>query len=249
MILLWWGVMDDVEASTQAVIFTEKLMAKKKYSINWEDDTAVSFEVNGVEYKSLEDVPSEADRLKLEAMLDSPVEQESDAEFDAEFEKMGKEVQQVNGPSIEKIILSIFTGVAALMLLIAGIASVNNILKMGREESAPGRVVEMIERREYVNEQDRVVEEYYYPVVEFVASDGKRRSVQMNEGSSSPSYEIGDEVVVLYEPDHPLDARIKSFGSSALMWILPGITGILGIAFLGAVLVVRRVMPSSESSP
>jgi len=241
--------MDDVEASAQAVILTEKLMAKKKYSINWEENAAVSFEVNGVEYKSLEDVPSEADRLKLEAMLDSPVEQESDAEFDAEFEKMGKEVQQVNGPSIEKIILSIFTGVAALMLLIAGIASVNNILKMGREESAPGRVVEMIERREYVNEQDRVVEEYYYPVVEFVASDGKRRSVQMNEGSSSPSYEIGDEVVVLYEPDHPLDARIKSFGSSALMWILPGITGILGIAFLGAVLVVRRVMPSSESSP
>jgi len=249
MILLWWGVMDDVEASAQAVILTEKLMAKKKYSINWEDDIAASFEVNGVEYKSLEDVPNEADRLKLEAMLDSPVDQESDAEFDAEFEKMGNERQQVNGPSIEKIILSIFTGVAVLILLIAGIASVNNILKMGREESAPGRVVEMIERREYVNEQDRVVEEYYYPVVEFVASDGKRRSVQMNEGSSSPSYEIGDEVVVLYEPDHPLDARIKSFGSSALMWILPGITGILGIAFLGAVLVVRRVMSSSESSP
>jgi len=35
MILLWWGVMDDVEASAQAVILTEKLMAKKKYSINW----------------------------------------------------------------------------------------------------------------------------------------------------------------------------------------------------------------------
>jgi uncharacterized protein DUF3592 len=219
-------------------------MAKKKYSIAWDDDTPVSFEVNGVQYESLEDVPDEADRLKLEAMLNSA----EDAEFDAEFEKMGADVQQPNETPIENIILPIFTGVAVLMLLIAGIASVNNILKIGREESAPGRVVDMIERREYANEQDRVVEEYYYPTVEFVASDGKRRSVQMNEGSSSPSHEVGDEVTVLYEADHPLDARIKSFGSSALMWVLPGITGILGICFLGAVLVVRRVMTSSESS-
>jgi hypothetical protein len=46
-------------------------------------------------------------------------------------------------------------------------------------------------------------------------------------------------------------ARIKSFASSAGMWILPGITGILGIAFLGAVLVVHRLMFNSEeaSSP
>ena len=61
-------------------------MAKKKYSINWEDDLPVSFEVDGVQYGSLEDVPDEADRLKLEAMMDSSF----DAEFDAEFEKMGK---------------------------------------------------------------------------------------------------------------------------------------------------------------
>lgn len=218
-------------------------MAKKKYSINWEDDVPVSFEVDGVAYESLEAVPDEADRLKLEAMMDSSF----DAEFDAEFEKMSKEVNQINGPKVENIILSIFTGIAALMLIIAGIASFNNILKINREESASGRVVEIVSRREYVNEQDRIIEEYYYPVVEFVAQDGKRRSVQLKEGSSSPQYEVGDEVEVLYEPDHPLDARIKSVGSSALMWILPGITGILGIAFLGAVLVVQKLMPPKES--
>jgi len=47
---------------------------------------------------------------------------------------------------------------------------------------------------------------------------------------------------VLYDPEHPLDARIKSFESSALMWVLPGITGVLGVAFLVAVLVVWKVM-------
>jgi hypothetical protein len=223
-------------------------MAKKKYSINWEDDTAVSFEVNGVEYKSLDDIPNEADRLKLEAMLDSA----EDVEFDAEFAKMGRDAQPTNETPIENIILPIFTGVAALMLLIAGIASFSNIAKINREETAPGRVVDMTKRLEYDEEdRDRVIGEAYYPVVEFVALDGKRRKVQLSEGSFPPAYDVGDEVTILYEPEQPLDARIKSFGSSAGMWILPSITGILGIGFLGAVLVVRRVMFNSEeaSSP
>jgi uncharacterized protein DUF3592 len=217
-------------------------MARKKYSINWEDDEPVSFEVDGIQYESLDDVPNEDDRLKLETMMNSTL----DAEFDAEFAKMDKDIQQTNKVPFEKIILGIFTGVAVLMLLIAGIASVNNVLKMGREQDAPGRVVDMIQRREYVNEQDRIIEEYYYPVVEYVSFDGKSHRVQMNEGSSSPSHELGDEVVVLYEPGHPLDARIKSAGSSALMWILPGITGILGMAFLGAVIAVRKFMLPAE---
>ena len=217
-------------------------MAKKKYSINWENDEAVSFEVNGVEYKGLEDVPDEADRLKLEAMMDSA----EDAEFDAEFEKMGKEVEQINGPKVENIILSVFTGIAVLMLLIAGIASFSNIMKINREESTSGKVVDVVSQRSYINEQDRVTQNYFYPVIEYTSKDGKRHHLQLSEGSSSPEYETGDDVTVLYEPDHPLDARIKSFGSSALMWILPGITGILGIAFLGAVLAVRKLMPSEE---
>lgn len=218
-------------------------MTKKQYSIHWEDDLPVSFEVDGVTYNSLDDVPDEKDRRKLEAMMESA----DDSEFDAEFERMNREVRQVKGADVEKIILSIFTGVAALMLLIAGIASVSNILKTSREKSAPAVVVEMTRRLEYdENDSDRVIGEAYFPVVEFTANDGKRRSVQLSEGSWSPAYEIGDEVTVLYDPQRPLEARIKSFGSSALMWILPGITGILGVAFLGAVIAVRKLMSPGE---
>jgi succinate dehydrogenase/fumarate reductase cytochrome b subunit len=46
----------------------------------------------------------------------------------------------------------------------------------------------------------------------------------------------------LYDPQNPLDVRIKSFGSSALMWVLPGITGILGVGFLVAVIAVRKLL-------
>jgi hypothetical protein len=216
-------------------------MAKKTYSINWEDDEPVSFEVDGVQYESLDDVPDESDRLKLEAMMEAA----EDAEFDAEFEKIDSEIQQNQGVAIEKIILPIFTGIAILMLGIAGIASVSNMMKLQREQSAPGRVTDVKMQRSYVNEEDRVVQEYYYPVVQFVASDGKRRNIQMSEGSSPPSYEVGDDVIVLYEPDHPIDARIKSMSSTIGMWILPGITGILGIGFLVAVLAVVKVLSSS----
>lgn len=218
-------------------------MAKKKYSINWENDIPVSFEVGTVQYKSLEDISNETDRLRLKGMLESAL----DVSFnDAEFENLRKENSQINGVSPEKIILRIFTGVAALMLMIAGFSTYSNFQKLMREESAPGVVVEMVERQ-YVDSETDNTSTYYYPVVEFKARDGKRRTLELTEGSNPPSHEGGDEVTILYEPDNPSDARIKSFGSSALMWILPGITGILGVAFLGGVLVVQRFLFSNSA--
>jgi hypothetical protein len=143
---------------------------------------------------------------------------------------------------MEKTVLGIFSGVAALMVLIAVVSSFINIQKIAREESAPGRVVDVVVRRELVNEKNDIVRDFYYPVIEFVASDGHKRTVQISEGSDSPYYEKGNEVTVRYDPEHPLDARIKSAASNMLMWILPGITGILGIAFAGAVFIVKKVM-------
>ncbi len=215
-------------------------MAKKKYSINWENEEADSFEVNGIKYDSLDDVPDERDRDKLAAMLHASEDDESDLKFDEkEFEELRKSAES---PAMEKIVLGIFSGVAALMILVSVISSFLAIQKISKEETAPGRVVEMTMRREYVNEQDRIVNEYYYPVVEFIPIDGRKRTVQLSEGSSTPSYEKGDEITIAYDPEHPLDARIKSTGSAMLMWILPFITGILGLAFAGGVFVVKKVM-------
>ena len=39
-------------------------MAKKKYSINWENDEPVSFEVDSLTYASLDDIPNWKDRDK-----------------------------------------------------------------------------------------------------------------------------------------------------------------------------------------
>lgn len=224
----------------------------KKYSVNWEDDVPVSFEVDGVTYNSLEEVTNPKDRKKLEAMLDTSEFDEAAEKFDKEFEEFDKNFDKefkemkTESKTMENTILWIFSGVAVIMLLVAGISSFFNVQKLSKEQSADGVVVDVVKRREYVNEQDRVYNDYYFPVVQFTASDGKTRQVQMSEGSSSQEYEKGNEVTVLYDPGHPLDARVKSAGSSMLMWILPGITGILGVCFGGAVLVVRKFLFSGD---
>src|SRR4026208_2238555 len=161
-------------------------MPKKKNSINGENDEPVSFEVDGTLYESLDQIPDEADRSKLETMMNASVEDEFEKEVQ-EFEKEF-EAHKKTSANAEKLILGIFSGVAVVMLLIAFLSSASAILKMNKEESAPGHVVEIIQRREYVNEQDRVIQDYYFPVVEFVSADGRRHSVQMTEGSSAPSH-------------------------------------------------------------
>ena len=96
-------------------------MPKKKYSINWENDEPSSFEVNGMSYDSLDQVPDEADRSRLEAMMNASMDQEFEKEFeefDREFEKE-LEAHKKTSANAEKLILGIFSGVALLMLLIA----------------------------------------------------------------------------------------------------------------------------------
>ena len=216
-------------------------MPKKKYSINWENDEAQSFEVNGVTYESLDDVPDWKDRDKLAAMLHASSEEDfEEVKFDEkEFEELRK---AADDPTMERWVLGGFTAIAVIMLLVTIVSIFSNIQKILKEESVPGMVVDVVKRRELINEENDIVRDFYYPVIEFVPSDGHKRSLQVNEGSDSPFYEKGDEITVLYDPEHPLDARIKSASSNALMWVLPSITGILGIAFAGAVLVVKKVM-------
>ena len=219
----------------------------KKYSINWENDEPVSFEVDGVTYNSLDDVPNWKDKDKLSAMVEAASEDDSEeVKFDEkEFEDLQKAAED---PTMERWVLGGFTAIAVVMLLITAIATFFNIQKIAKEESVPGRVVDVVVQREVVDQKNNIVRNYYYPVVEFTALDGHKRTAQLSEGSDSPYYEKGDAITVRYDPAHPLDARIKSASSNALMWILPAITGILGVAFLGAVLVVKKVMATEAKS-
>jgi hypothetical protein len=216
----------------------------KKYSVNVENDEVVSVEVDGVQYDDPNQIPDAEDREKILELISKSSDEDFGKDFDKEFEEASRELERQSA-QFPKIIITVFLAIAVLMLVIATISTVSTIRSLSREESATGQVVDMTVRQSRDSET-QVITDYYYPVVEFDLPDGTHKQVQLSQGSWPPEYEIGEPVTILYDPEHPLDARIKSFSSMLLMWILPGITGIVGVAFLSVTLLVGRFMNSED---
>lgn len=212
----------------------------KKYSIQMKDDQVVYVEVDGTHYASPDLIPDETDRDRILDLVSKSYDKNFDEEFEADFREL--ERQSAGAP---KIIISVFLAVGVLMLLIAMASTVSTIRAISQEESAPGQVVDMTVRASADNETG-ILQEYYYPVVEFNLPDGTFKRLQLSEGSWPLEYEIGQSVTILYNPEHPLDARIKSLSSTMLKWIFPAITGIVGVVFLSLTLIVRRFLNSDS---
>ena len=131
-----------------------------------------------------------------------------------------------------RIILSVFLAVTVLMLAISALSAINTGRALSKEKNAPGHIVDLVARR------DQTGKEFYYPVVEFYLPDESLKIIELAEGSWPPAYEKGQSVTILYDPEQPLNARIKSASSAVLMWTVPIIMGVLGVAFLIATLFV-----------
>ena len=109
-----------------------------------------------------------------------------------------------------------------------------------KERTAPGHVVDLAIRQA----TDGTL--FYRPVVAFDLPDGTHRTLQLTEESTDPVYQVDQAVTIAYDPDQPDTARIKTSASTAAMWILPLIMGILGAAFLVATLFARWVLRSGD---
>jgi hypothetical protein len=208
----------------------------KNYSINHKEDGAVIYEIDGALYADLAQVPDGSDRAMLAAMQGGSFERELDKDFGN-----GRDTGAwaADPARMRKLFLGIFGGIAVLMLLVAAGSSYSVIAQVNREVRAPGSVVDTVVQQEYGDSSA-----FSYPVIAFTDRDGKDHTVQVSEGSSPPEWAVGDAVTVRYDPAYPKGARIESWTSDLLLWLLPGITGIVGIGFLLAVLLVLRVMPA-----
>ena len=94
-------------------------------------------------------------------------------------------------------------------------------------ESAPGTVVRLLESRSSSSSSNSTM---YTPVVQFTDKRGSEIEFTSSISSSPPSYDVGEEVEVLYTPSTPQDARIKGFFS---LWGVATILGALGGVFAG----------------
>lgn len=211
----------------------------KKYSLNVENGAVVSVEVDGLQYASPNEIPAAEDRAQIELLISRTGGEDADQAFDKEFDKQFEEDSrklEEQSDRFPAIILALFLGISVLMLAIAAIFAVSTLRALSREASAPGRVVELVAR------QDQAGKVFYYPVLEFYLPDESRQTIQLSQGSSTPAYEQGEAVTILYDPARPRSARIKSTANALVAWTVPIITGILGVAFLAAALFARSFL-------
>lgn len=128
--------------------------------------------------------------------------------------------------SPEKLIALLFVCIALLMLTVAVVTGGQVVDLYLREVRTTGAVTALTAR---VTDGGDV---FYYPVITFRLPDGAYYSVEIAAFSDPPAYAVDQIVTVAYNPDRPDHARIASSFSVPPLWILPTITGFLGVAFL-----------------
>ena len=216
---------------------------KKSYSVDVQDGELVSIEIDGVIFHSVDEIPDEDDRAHAEFLM-------KDAE-DMEFDK-GRFLGKSQPSRMPLIMFLLFLSIAILLLIISAFSAVSAIRSTGKEQSLPGRVVSMIERRG--SDPNRVATRssdrnlggndsdiYYYPEVEITLPDETTKRLQLGQGSWPPAYEVGQQVTVLYNAEHPKDSSIQSSGSTIMKFLPAMITGFIGLGFLSASLLVRWI--------
>lgn len=140
-----------------------------------------------------------------------------------------------------RIIVRVFGAVAFILLTIAAISAYTTIQTLSREQRAPGRVVDLV-AHSVQSTSDEDAQLFYYPVVEFNLPDETHLRIELSQGSRPPSHAKGERVTILYNPAQPQQARIQSFTSTLLLWIVPFITGLLGLIFAGVTLFAYRLL-------
>ncbi len=93
----------------------------------------------------------------------------------------------------------------------------------------------VIQVKEELNTDSDEVQYMYYPILEFELR-GEKVQVKISNGSSTPSHNVGDKVVILYNPNNYKEFIVKGDKSSSIFSIifmaLGAIVTITGIVML-----------------
>jgi hypothetical protein len=130
---------------------------------------------------------------------------------------------------------ALFIGIGLLFIVVGAFVIGGTQRFLATSIEADGRIVDF---REHQDIDDDVP--MYSPVVEFTAGDGQAyRFTSSSSSSSIPK--VGRQVAVLYNPEQPRDAKIKSWTS---LWMLPtifiGLGSMLFLVGLALLLFIGR---------
>jgi len=106
-----------------------------------------------------------------------------------------------------KIFVLVFGGIGLILLAFAGVSYMREADFLGRAESASGQVVD------FNLSSSTEGGSSYCPVIDFTTKDGQPVKYFANVCSSPPSYDIGEEVQVLYDPEDPKKVQMDGFWS------------------------------------
>jgi hypothetical protein len=122
-----------------------------------------------------------------------------------------------------KLLLLLFCAIGAVSIVVGGFLAFNVRQLLEKAVEAPGTVVRMVRRGDHG----------YSPIVEYKDHAGTLRTLHTSIATQPASFYVGQEVVVVYDPDDaefPLHAKIRTFGE---LWFGTIFAFVFGCAFCG----------------
>ena len=129
-------------------------------------------------------------------------------------------------------------GFVAVALCVAALVGARKVLRLRRDGRRARATVRELRTRELQmrSADERVSEDpVFAPVFEFATPDGQVHRIE-GDASSPPSYQVGDEVSVLFDPADPGGARIETFSGLWLGVLLTALGGVLTLGVAGFIL-------------
>lgn len=123
------------------------------------------------------------------------------------------------------IIKYLFTIIGAIILLGTSFMYKNTRGFIDKSITSQATVIDLVYSRS--SSSNSVM---YTPVVQFTDGNGNEIEFLSSSSSNPPSYNVGEEIEVLYNQENPNEAKIKSYFS---IWGGVTILGILGFIFFG----------------
>lgn len=139
---------------------------------------------------------------------------------------------------------STLLGLGLISAAAAAVSAVRSQRAIDAAAQADGLVVAFEQRTANPSDPREDASEYH-PVVRFkVPGDGGAGVIEFVApvGANPPAYTAGDEVVVLYDPQHPEAARLKAFRS---FWLVPLALGAFAGTALALALASRVLLSGS----